>query len=91
MERQKELQQIVSIVGEAELSVENRTIYHRARKILNFMTQNLFAVSEQTGVKGQYVKKEETIKGVRAILEGKLDQSLEDSFLFIGGIDDLKP
>ncbi|HUW71919.1 MAG TPA: F0F1 ATP synthase subunit beta [Candidatus Humimicrobiaceae bacterium] len=90
LERQKELQQIVSIVGEAELSIENRTIYHRARKILNFMTQNLFTVSEQTGLRGQYVKREETIKGVKAILEGKLDQSLEESFLFIGGINDLK-
>jgi F-type H+-transporting ATPase subunit beta len=90
LERQKELQQIVSIVGEAELSIENRTIYRRARKILNFMTQNLFTVSEQTGTKGQYVKREETIKGVKAILEGRLDRILEEAFLFIGGLNDLK-
>jgi F-type H+-transporting ATPase subunit beta len=90
LERQKELQQIVSIVGEAELSIENRIIYHRARKILNFMTQNLFTVSEQTGTKGQYVKREETIKGVKAILEGRLDRTMEESFLFIGGLNDLK-
>lgn len=90
LERQKELQQIVSIVGEAELSIENRAIYHRARKILNFMTQNLFTVAEQTGIKGQYVKREETIKGVKAILEGRLDRTMEESFLFIGGLNDLK-
>jgi len=90
LERHKEFQQIVSIVGEAELSVENRTIYHRARKILNFMTQNLFTVAEQTNIKGQYVKREETVKGVKAILEGRLDRVLEEAFLFIGGLNDLK-
>ena len=89
LERHKKLQQIVSIVGEAELSIENRTIYHRARKLLNFMTQNLFTVAEQSGVPGQYVKREETIKGVRAILEGKLDHVPEQAFLFIGGLSDL--
>lgn len=90
LERHKELQQIVSIVGEAELSIENRTIYHRARKLLNFMTQNLFTVAEQTGVPGQYVKRDETVKGVKAILEGELDQVPEEAFLYIGGISDLK-
>lgn len=90
LERYKNLQQIVSIVGEAELSVENRTIYYRAKKLLNFMTQNLFTVAEQTGVPGQYVKREETIKGVKAILEGKLDRVPEEAFLYIGGLNDLK-
>lgn len=90
LERHKELQQIVSIVGEAELSIENRTIYRRARKLLNFMTQNLFTVAEQTGIAGQYVKKEETIKGVKKILEGELDRVPEEAFLYIGGLKDLK-
>ena len=89
LERHRELQQIVSIVGEAELSIENRTIYRRARKILNFMTQNLFTVAEQTGIEGQYIKREETVKGVKLILEGGLDQVPEESFLFIGGLNDL--
>jgi len=89
LEKHKELQQIVSIVGEAELSIENRTIYRRTRKLLNFMTQNLFTVAEQTGRAGQYVKREETIKGVKAILEGELDQVPEDAFLYIGGLADL--
>jgi len=90
LEQYKELEEIVAIVGEAELSVENRTIYHRARKILNFMTQNLYMVADQTGIPGKYVKKEETIAGVRAILEGKLDHVPEEAFLFIGGLKDLK-
>lgn len=90
LERYKELQQIVSIVGEAELSIENRTLYHRARKLLNFMTQNLFTVAEQTGRPGQYVKKEEAIKGVKAILEGELDRIPEEALLYIGSLKDLK-
>jgi F-type H+-transporting ATPase subunit beta len=90
LEQYKNLEQIVSIVGEAELSVENRTIYHRARKMLNFMTQNLFTVEDQTGIPGKYVKKEETIEGVKAILEGKLDHVPEEAFLFIGSLKDLK-
>jgi F-type H+-transporting ATPase subunit beta len=90
LEQYKGLEQIVSIVGEAELSVENRIIYHRAKKILNFMTQNLFTVEDQTGIPGKYVKKEETIEGVKAILEGKLDHVPEEAFLYIGGLKDLK-
>jgi len=90
LEQYKNLERIVSIVGEAELSVENRIIYHRAKKILNFMTQNLFTVEDQTGIPGKYVKKEETIEGVRAILEGRLDNVPEEAFLYIGGLKDLK-
>ena len=90
LEQYKELEQIVSIVGEAELSPENRIIYHRARKILNFMTQNFFSVEDQSGIPGKYVKREETIEGVRAILEGKLDHVPEEAFLYIGGLKDLK-
>ena len=90
LEQYKNLEQIVSIVGEAELSVENRIIYHRARKILNFMTQNLFTVEDQTGIPGKYVKKEETIEGVKAILEGRLDHVPEEAFLYIGSLKDLK-
>jgi F-type H+-transporting ATPase subunit beta len=90
LEQYKNLIQIVSIVGEAELSIENRIIYKRARKILNFMTQNLFVVEDQTGVPGKYVKKEETIEGVKAILSGNLDHVPEEAFLYIGGLKDLK-
>ena len=89
LERHKELRQIVSIIGEAELSIEDRVIYHRAQKLLNFMTQNLFTVAEQTGKPGQYVKREEVVKGVKAILGGELDQVPEEAFLYIGDLGDL--
>jgi F-type H+-transporting ATPase subunit beta len=90
LEQYKNLEQIVSIIGEAELSLENRKIYHRARKILNFMTQNFFTTEDQTGVPGKYVTKAETIEGVKAILEGKFDRMPDEAFLFIGGLRDLK-
>lgn len=80
LERYEEIRRIVAIVGESELSFEDRLVYHRAKKILNFMTQNFFVVSDQTGKRGQYVRKEKTIEGVRAILEGKLDK-VDDSKL----------
>ncbi len=90
LEQHKNLQQIVSIVGEAELSVENRTIYNRAKKLLNFMTQNFAVVENQTGKPGQYVKIEETVEGVEAILQGKFDDLSPEDFLYIGTIEDLK-
>ncbi len=90
LEQHKNLKQIVSIVGEAELSVENRTIYHRAEKILNFMTQDFTVVATQTGKKGKYVAKEDTIAGVEGILTGEFDDIPPERFLYIGSIKDIK-
>jgi len=90
LEQYKNLEQIVTIIGEAELSVENRKIYHRAKKILNFMTQNFFTTQDQTGLPGKYVSKSETIEGVKAILEGKYDKVPDEAFLFLGSLKDLK-
>ena len=90
LEQHKNLEQIVSIVGEDELSVENRTTYHRAQKILNFMTQNFSVVENQTGKPGKYVKVEETVEGVDAILKGELDDILPEKFLYIGNIKELE-
>lgn len=89
LERHKELQRIISIVGEAELSWEDRIIYHRARKILNFMTQNFFSVAEQTGRPGQYIKKEETILGIRKILKGYLDKLPDETLLNVPKVEDI--
>jgi len=89
LEQHKNLEQIVSIVGEAELSVENRTIYHRAQKLLNFMTQNFSVVENQTGKPGKYVKVEETVEGVDAILKGDLDDVPPEKLLYIGNIKEL--
>ncbi|HEX67693.1 MAG TPA: F0F1 ATP synthase subunit beta, partial [bacterium] len=90
LERYQQLRRIVSIVGEAELSLEDRKIYHRARKLLNFMTQNLFTVAEQTGKPGQYVKRKDTVKGVQEILSGKLDKIPERALLYIGSLRELR-
>ncbi len=90
LEQHKNLEEIASIVGEAELSVENRTIYHRAKKLLNFMTQNFSVVEEQTGKKGQYIKKEDTVKGVEDILTGKVDHIPPENFLYIENLKDLE-
>lgn len=90
LERHKYLQRIVSIIGEAELSVQDKVIYRRAKKLLNFMSQNLFTVSDQTGLGGKYVPREKTIEGVRAILWGKVDHLPEAAFFNIGDLDELR-
>jgi F-type H+/Na+-transporting ATPase subunit beta len=90
LERYRELQRIVSIIGEAELSILERTVYHRAKKILNFTAQNFFVVSDQTGQTGKYVKREETVRGMKEILEGRLDNMNDETLLFIGNLNDLK-
>ena len=89
LERYNYLQKIIALIGETELSEEDRVIFHRARKILNFMTQNLFVVEDQTGTPGQYVAREETIRGVKEILQGNLDHLPDESLLFIGSLNDL--
>ena len=90
LEKHKNFRQIVSIVGEAELSVENRTVYHRAQKLLNFMTQYFEVVSDQTGKDGVYVEVEETVRGVEAILSGEFDEIPPEKFLYIGAIDEVE-
>lgn len=89
LEKYQDLRRIVAIVGEAELSVANRTAYKRAKKVLNFMSQNLFVVAEQTGIAGQYVPRQKTVEGVRKILEGELDSVPEEKLLNIGTLDEL--
>ena len=86
LERYKELQRIVSIVGETELLMEDRIVYHRARKILNFMSQDFFIITEQTGKSGQYVEREKTVQGVRKILKGELDRLPDEELLDIGDL-----
>ena len=84
------LERIVSLVGESELSEEDRAVYQRAKKIRNYMTQNFFVAENQTGRKGVYVPVEETISVVKSILEGRYDDISEDKFLYIGGSADVK-
>lgn len=89
LERYKELQDIIAILGVDELSEEDKLIVGRARRVQRFLSQP-FTVGEQfTGYKGKYVPVKETIRGFREILEGKHDDLPEAAFLFAGTIDDV--
>ena len=88
LQRYKELQDIIAILGMDELSDEDKTTVSRARKIQNFLSQP-FTVAEQfTGMQGKYVPLKETIRGFREIMEGKHDALPESAFLFVGGIEE---
>lgn len=80
------LSHIVAIVGEAELSVENRTLYNRCKKILNYLTQPFFMTEAQTGRKGIFANKETTINDIIIILSGKVDEIPNEKFLYIGSL-----
>jgi len=86
LKRYTYLNRIVSIVGEYELTKADQINYHRARKLLNYMTQDLFVTSDQTGREGAYVPRAKTIADVKMILSGKVDDVPEDKFLYIGGL-----
>ena len=89
LQRYKELQDIIAIMGMDELSEEEKLIVNRARKIQRFLSQP-FSVAEQfTGYKGKYVPLAETIRGFKEIMEGKYDDYPESAFLFAGSIDDV--
>lgn len=88
LERYKELQDIIAILGVDELSEEDKAVVARARRIQRFLSQP-FAVGEQfTGIKGKYVPVSETVRGFREILEGKYDNLPEAAFLFVGTIEE---
>jgi len=89
LERYDQLRKIISIVGEEELIREDRILYERAKRLLNFMTQPLFVIKEQTGIEGKYVKREKTVKGVKKILEGETDNLPEEFLLNIGDLDEM--
>ena len=89
LQRYKELQDIIAIMGMDELSDEDKLIVSRARKVQRFLSQP-FSVAEQfTGYEGRYVPLKETIRGFREIIEGKHDDIPESYFLFAGGIDEV--
>jgi hypothetical protein len=89
LQRYKELQDIIAIMGMEELSEEDKLTVSRARKVQRFLSQP-FSVAEQfTGMEGKYVPISETIRGFREIIEGKHDHVPESAFLFVGGIDEV--
>ena len=88
LQRYKELQDIIAIMGMEELSEDDKLVVNRARKIQRFLSQP-FSVAEQfTGMQGKYVPVKETIRGFREILDGKHDNLPESAFLFVGTIDE---
>ncbi len=88
LQRYKELQDIIAIMGMDELSDEDKKTVIRARKVQRFMSQALFVASAFNGLPGQYVPLKETIRGFSDIIEGKCDDIPESYFLFIGTIDE---
>jgi F-type H+-transporting ATPase subunit beta len=90
LQRYKELQDIIAILGLDELSEEDRRTVDRARKIEKFLSQPFFVAEIFTGQKGEYVKLEETIKGFNMILAGELDDLPEQAFYLVGTIDQVK-
>ena len=90
LQRYKELQDIIAILGLDELSEDDRRTVDRARKIEKFLSQPFFVAEIFTGMSGKYVKLEETISGFNQILAGELDHLPEQAFYLVGNIDEVK-
>jgi F-type H+/Na+-transporting ATPase subunit beta len=88
LQRYKDLRDIISILGIDELSDEDKLIVSRARKLQRFFSQPFFVAEAFTGIKGKYVKLEDTIKGVKMIIEGELDKFPEQAFYMVGPIEE---
>ncbi|NBG88328.1 F0F1 ATP synthase subunit beta [Isachenkonia alkalipeptolytica] len=88
LQRYKELQDIIAILGMDELSDEDKVTVSRARRIQRFLSQPFFVAEQFTGMPGKYVSLKETIRGFKEILEGKHDELPESAFLFVGTIDE---
>jgi F-type H+-transporting ATPase subunit beta len=89
LQRYKELQDIIAILGMDELSEDDRLVVNRARKVQRFLSQPFFVAGQFTGLEGKYVPISETIRGFKEILEGKHDDIPESYFLNAGTIDDV--
>jgi F-type H+-transporting ATPase subunit beta len=88
LQRYKDLRDIISILGVDELSDEDKLIVARARRIQRFFSQPFFVAEAFTGIKGKYVRLDDTIKGFRMIMDGKLDDLPEQAFYMVGTIEE---
>src|SRR5512133_2469123 len=88
LQRYKDLQDIIAILGVEELSDEDKLVVSRARKIQKFFSQPFHVASQFTGREGKYVKLEDTIKGFKEIIEGKHDELPEQAFYMVGTIEE---
>ena len=89
LQKYKELQDIIAILGMDELSEEDKETVNRARKIQKFLSQPFFVAEQFSGIKGQYVKLEDTVRGFKEIVEGKHDDLPEQAFYMAGTIEDV--
>ncbi|MCX6535297.1 MAG: F0F1 ATP synthase subunit beta, partial [Actinobacteria bacterium] len=87
LQRYKELQDIIAILGLDELSEEDRMTVSRARKVQRFLSQPFYVAEVFTGVKGEYVPTAQTVESFEAIIKGDLDDVPEQAFLNVGGVD----
>jgi F-type H+-transporting ATPase subunit beta len=90
LQRYKDLQDIIAILGMEELADEDKIAVARARKIQKFLSQPFFVAEQFTGTPGKYVKLSDTVKAFKAILEGEYDDVAEQEFYMKGGIDEVK-
>ena len=90
LQRYKDLQDIIAILGIEELSQEDKVTVERARKIQRFLSQPFFVAETFTGTEGQYISRDQTVKGFAEIIEGKHDDKPEDAFYMKGDISQVK-
>jgi F-type H+-transporting ATPase subunit beta len=89
LQRYKDLQDIIAILGMEELSEEDKLVVARARKIQKFLSQPFFVAEVFTGTPGKYVKVEDTVAGFKEILDGRLDDYPEQAFYMVGGLEEV--
>jgi F-type H+-transporting ATPase subunit beta len=87
LQRYKELQDIIAILGLDELSEEDRQTVSRARKVQRFLSQPFYVAEVFTGVKGEYVPVAETVESFEALINGELDEVPEQAFLNVGSVE----
>jgi F-type H+-transporting ATPase subunit beta len=88
LQRYKDLQDIIAILGIDELSEDDKLIVARARKVERFFSQPFFVAEQFTGIQGRYVTLADTVRGFREILDGKHDDLPEQAFMMVGGIEE---
>jgi len=89
LQRYNDLQDFIAILGMEELSEEDKLTVARARRIQRFLSQPFFVAEQFTGIKGKYVKIEDTVRGIKEVIEGKHDQLPEQAFYMVGGIEEV--
>jgi F-type H+-transporting ATPase subunit beta len=88
LQRYKELQDIIAILGMDELSEEDKLVVHRARRVQRFLSQPFFVAEQFTGLKGKMVNIDDTIRGFNMIMDGEVDEFPEAAFNLVGTIEE---